>query len=133
MSSSGSNSDQFSDEDSLTSCSILDTDTDSEDEACPTEVVWAKSARGVWGLGHVFGNKLYFTRDIPEENWVPETLVDPVEPAPKPTPKPRPKPGPNPAPKSAPKPGTKHVQSVQNGLVPQPGVPQRRSHSPNCA
>ena len=31
------------------------------------EVVWAKSARGVWGLGHVFDGKLYSTRDIREE------------------------------------------------------------------
>ena len=30
------------------------------------------SARGVWGLGHVFDGKLYFTRDICEEKWVPK-------------------------------------------------------------
>ena len=29
-----------------------------------------KSARGVWGMGHSFGNKLYFTRDIPEGKWI---------------------------------------------------------------
>ena len=41
------------------------------------EVVWAKSARGVWGLGHVFDGKLYFTRDICEEKWIPKDLVPP--------------------------------------------------------
>ena len=39
------------------------------------EVVWAKSARGVWGLGQVFDGKLYFTRDICEEKWIPKDLV----------------------------------------------------------
>ena len=28
------------------------------------EVVWAKSARGIGGLGHVFEGQLSFTRDI---------------------------------------------------------------------
>ena len=41
------------------------------------EVVWAKSAPGVWGLGHVFDGKLYFTRDIFEEKWIPKDLVSP--------------------------------------------------------
>ena len=41
------------------------------------EVVWAKSARGVWGLGNVFDGKLYFTRDICEEKWIPKDLVPP--------------------------------------------------------
>ena len=39
-----------------------------------------KSARGVWGMGHSFGNKLYFTRDIPEGNWVPKNLLAPAKP-----------------------------------------------------
>ena len=30
-----------------------------EEEDNDVEVVWAKSARGVWGLGHVFDGKLY--------------------------------------------------------------------------
>ena len=30
---------------------------------------------GVWGMGHSFGNKLYFTRDIPEGKWVPKNLL----------------------------------------------------------
>ena len=41
------------------------------------EVVWAKSARGVWGLGHVFDGKRYFTRDICEEKWIPKDMVPP--------------------------------------------------------
>ena len=41
------------------------------------EVVWAKSARGVWGLGHVFDGKMFFTRDICEEKWIPKDLVPP--------------------------------------------------------
>ena len=36
------------------------TDKDSEMDS-DSEVVWAKSARGTWGLGHTFGDKLYFT------------------------------------------------------------------------
>ena len=38
----------------------------------------AKSARGVWGMGHGFGDKLYFTRDIPEDKRVPKDLLAPV-------------------------------------------------------
>ena len=35
------------------------------DSASNTEIVWAKSAGGVWGLANVFANeKLYFTRDF---------------------------------------------------------------------
>ena len=45
--------------------------------AVDVEVVWAKSARGVWGLGHVFDGKWYFTRDICEEKWIPKDLVPP--------------------------------------------------------
>ena len=40
--------------------------------ASGTEIVWAKSARGVWGLPNVSANrKLYFTRDIPEPENLP--------------------------------------------------------------
>ena len=39
-----------------------------EEEGNDVEVVWAKSVCGVWGLGHVFDGKLYFTRDICEES-----------------------------------------------------------------
>ena len=46
-----------------------------EEEGNDVEVVWAKSARGVWGLGHVFDGKMYFTRDICEEKWIPKDLV----------------------------------------------------------
>ena len=57
-----------SDVSSLTSAEELpDAPTTDEDSDLnsDTEVVWVKSARGVWGMGHSFGNKLYFTRDIP--------------------------------------------------------------------
>ena len=64
------------------------TDDDS-DLNCDTEVVWVKSARGVWGMGHSSGNKLYFTRDIPEGKWVPKNLFAPAKP---PTKKARPPP-----------------------------------------
>ena len=37
------------------------TTDDDSDLNSDTEVVWVKSARGVWGMGHSFGNKLYFT------------------------------------------------------------------------
>ena len=39
------------------------------------KIVWAKSARGVWGLANVFANgKLYFTCDVPETNCLPQGL-----------------------------------------------------------
>ena len=63
-----------SDVSSLTSAEELPdapTTDDNGDLNSDTEVVWVKSARGVWGMGHSFGNKLYFTRDIPEGKWVP--------------------------------------------------------------
>ena len=41
------------------------------------EVVWVKSARGIWGLGYVFDGKLYFTPDICEEKWIPKDLAPP--------------------------------------------------------
>ena len=44
----------------------------------------------MWGLGLVFGNKLCFTRDIPEVNWIPKSMLAPVEPALKVGPKPSP-------------------------------------------
>jgi hypothetical protein len=49
-------------------------------------MVCAKSAQGTWGLGHTFGDKLYFTRNIPEAKWIPKKLEAPTvaEPAPKP-------------------------------------------------
>ena len=48
-----------------------------EEEDNDVEVVWAKSARGVWGLEHVFDGKLHFTRYICEEKWIPKDLVPP--------------------------------------------------------
>ena len=49
-----------------------------------SEVGW-----GACRLGHTFGDKLYFTRGIPEEKWIPKKLEAPTvaKPAPKPAPK----------------------------------------------
>ena len=64
------------------------------------DIIWAKAARGVWGLAHVFNNKLFFTRDIMDDDAVPKHFN---------VPDPKPKPKPKPAPKAsvAPKPGPK--------------------------
>ena len=66
-----------------------------DDEA---QIVWAKAGRGIWSLGCVFEGKLYFTKDIMGNNFVPRNR----------NPKHIPKPTAQPAPKSAPK--GKHVQ-----------------------
>ena len=66
-----------SDVDSMSSSSEEEEEEEEEEEGNDVEVVWAKSARGVWGLGHVFDGKLYFTRDICEEKWIPKDLVPP--------------------------------------------------------
>ena len=55
------------------------------DSASDTEVVWAKSARGLWGRANVFANgKLYFTCNVPEANCL---LQPPAKPPAKPAPK----------------------------------------------
>ena len=63
------------------------TDEDSEMDT-DSEVGWATSAWGTWGLGHTFGDK-----------WIPKKLVAPT--VPKPTPKSAPKSGMQPAAKPA--------------------------------
>ena len=65
------------------------------------QIVWATEARGIWGVGHVFEGKLYFTKDMVDDSSVP-TIKKP-----KPIPKPAAKPAPKPAPKG------RHVQSFQ--------------------
>ena len=62
------------------------------------QIVWAKAGRGIWGLGHVFEGKLYFTKDMVDDSFVPRNRK------PKTIPKPEAKPAPKPAPKG------KHVQ-----------------------
>ena len=59
---------------------LRDTDPADEDSDLHSDagIVWAKSAPGVWGLGHSVGGKLCFTRDIPEEQWMPEDLLAPL-------------------------------------------------------
>ena len=48
---------------------------------------YTKSARGVWGLANIFANgKLYFTRDVPEPENLPQGLEPPAKPAAKPAP-----------------------------------------------
>ena len=62
------------------------------------QIVWAKAGHGIWGLGHVFEGKLYFTKNIVDDSFVPRNRK------PKPILKPEAKPAPKPAPKG------KHVQ-----------------------
>ena len=76
LSSSGStSSDESRQEDS--DVDSMSSSSEEEEEGNDVEVVWAKSACGVWGLGHVFDGKLYFIRDICEEKWIPKDLVPP--------------------------------------------------------
>ena len=51
--------------------------SEEEEEEEEDNDVEVKSARGVWGLGHVFDGKLCFTRDMCEEKWIPKDLVHP--------------------------------------------------------
>jgi hypothetical protein len=64
------------------------------------QIVWAMGqvGREIWGLGHIFDGKLYFTKDVVDDSFVPRNRK------PKPIPKPEAKPAPKPAPKG------KHVQ-----------------------
>ena len=48
--------------------------------------MWVKADRGVWGLVHIFGGKLYLTRDIVDDNVVPKGFLAPKA-APKAAPK----------------------------------------------
>ena len=66
-----------SDVDSIPANSEEEEEEEEEEEGNDEEVVWAKSACGVWGLGHVFDEKVYFTRDMCEEKWIPKYLVPP--------------------------------------------------------
>ena len=36
------------------------------------DVLWGKAASGVWGLGHVFTDKLYFAKDFVDDSFVPK-------------------------------------------------------------
>mmetsp|Transcript_100689 Transcript_100689/g.170231 ORF Transcript_100689/g.170231 Transcript_100689/m.170231 type:complete len:85 (+) Transcript_100689:295-549(+) len=53
-------------------------------------MVWAKATRNVWGWGHVFEGKLYFTKDIVDNSFVPKNRQPKpaLQPATKPAPKP---------------------------------------------
>jgi len=50
------------------------------DDELEVEVVWAKSARGVWGEGHMFNGKLCLTRDIWKHDQIPEQMNVPKVP-----------------------------------------------------
>ena len=84
---------------------VTDDDSDLNSD---TEVVWVKSARGAWGMGHSFGNKLYFTRDIPKGKWVPKNLLAPAKPPTK-----KAKPPPKSAAQSIPVESGEHVQEFK--------------------
>ena len=84
---------------------VTDDDSDLNSD---TEGVWVKSARGVWGMGHSFGNKLYFTRDIPEGKWVPKNLLALAKPPTK-----KAKPPPKSAAQSIPVESGEHVQEFK--------------------
>ena len=61
-----SQSDKEFDVSSLTSIDSGLPSSVEEDSGSYTEMVWAKSACGVWGLVNFFANgKLYFTCDVP--------------------------------------------------------------------
>ena len=77
-------------------------------EASYTEVVWVKSAHGVSGMRHSFGNKLYFTRDIPGGKWVPKNLLALTKPPTK-----KAKPPPKSATQSIPLESGEHVQEFK--------------------
>ena len=65
--------------------SLSTSDSREDDEV---EIVWAKATRGGWGLGQVFEDKLFFTKDVMDDSFVPNNW--------------KPKPVPQPAPKRAP-------------------------------
>eukprot|EP00670_Eutreptiella_braarudii_P030064 CAMPEP_0174378438 /NCGR_PEP_ID=MMETSP0811_2-20130205/122049_1 /TAXON_ID=73025 ORGANISM="Eutreptiella gymnastica-like, Strain CCMP1594" /NCGR_SAMPLE_ID=MMETSP0811_2 /ASSEMBLY_ACC=CAM_ASM_000667 /LENGTH=175 /DNA_ID=CAMNT_0015530657 /DNA_START=967 /DNA_END=1491 /DNA_ORIENTATION=- len=64
---------------------LFNSDSREDDEV---EIVWAKATRGGWGLGQIFEDKLFFTRDVMDDSFVPNNW--------------KPKPVPQPAPKRAP-------------------------------
>ena len=84
-------------------------------------IIWAKAARGVWGLVHVFTNKLFFTRDIMDDDAVPKHFSVP-EPKPKPKPKPASKATatPKPGPKGQHRQEYRMVHHRKKGFAPQP-------------
>ena len=51
---------------------VTDDDSDLNSD---TGVVWVKSARGVWGMGHSFGNKLFFQGTFPKGNGFPKICL----------------------------------------------------------
>jgi len=56
------------------SSSSDDPDSDSDDDC---DIFGARAGRGVWGLCHSFDDKLYLTRDLMVDNFVPKDLPVP--------------------------------------------------------
>ena len=57
--------------------SLSCSDSGEDDEG---QIVWAKAGRGIWGLGHVFEGKLYFTKDIVDDSFVPRNPFQDLKP-----------------------------------------------------
>ena len=70
---SGSDTDSDSNSSSDSSSSD-DSDSDSDNDC---DIIWARAGRGVWGLCHSFDDKLYLTRDLMVEKFVPKDLPVP--------------------------------------------------------
>ena len=60
-----------------------------EEQEREVEIIWAKADRGIWGLTHVFGDKLYLTRDIVDGSQLPQNFAIPQPKVAKPAPKPK--------------------------------------------
>ena len=88
--------------DSSANPGFAESDASPDNEQC-VDIVWAKAARGVWGLAHVFDGKLYFTLNIMDNEAIRKHFL---------VPKPKPKPAPKPKGKVAPK------HDLKGSLVP---------------
>ena len=72
---SGSETDTNTDSSRSSDSSSAD-DPDSESDV-NCDIIWARAARGVWGLCHPFDDKVYLTRDLMVDNFVPKDLKVP--------------------------------------------------------
>ena len=97
-------------------CTTLTTIGQSRED---NEIVWAKVGRGIWGLGNVFEGKLYFTKDVVDDIFVPRNGK------PKPIPKLEAKPAPKPVPKG------KHVQLFEMRRMVGKGFYSTAADAPN--
>ena len=51
----------------MVACHTMLTTIGKSQEEDEVQIVWAKAGHGIWGLGHVFEGKLYFTKDIVDD------------------------------------------------------------------